>query len=170
MTPHEEEFVNCFGKYFESHKRPVIVGQIFGLLNLKAKTSEAGLTQQEIAAVFEKSLSTVSRALKQMVHLGYCNYIYEDNEQARAERKYYAKGSYVELVIARANQYFTDSFPLKNSLKKIIESVLENGADTSSNKDLIDRINFFNKQIDLVIATYDKMTKMIQEAFKDWLD
>ncbi|MHA2334391.1 MAG: hypothetical protein ACXAEU_20360 [Candidatus Hodarchaeales archaeon] len=137
---------------------------------MKAKTAETGLTQQEIATIFEKSLSTISRALKQMVHLGYCNYVYADSEQARAERKYFAKGSYVELVIARANQYFEDSFPLKRSIKKIVESIPETEAEKRSNRDLIDRIEFFTKQIDLVVATYDEMLKMVKESFKDWLD
>ncbi|MHA1984890.1 MAG: hypothetical protein ACW967_11080, partial [Candidatus Hodarchaeales archaeon] len=60
LSEFEKEFINIWGQLYENRSQSRLLGEIWGLITLKADSPENGLDQQEISNILHKSLSTVS--------------------------------------------------------------------------------------------------------------
>ncbi|UCE11518.1 MAG: hypothetical protein JSW61_06185 [Candidatus Thorarchaeota archaeon] len=155
LTEYEKKYVDIVGRRFGVHGRSEAMGQIFALLNLKAKTPEAAMNQQDIATLIRKSISTVSRSLKKLVQGGYCDYVLEDNEQDRAERRYHAKRDYTELLLARISHTLAEAQGMVDDLTSLSQSISE--GKKKENKQLIDQIQLYVEQTRIASRAVEKL-------------
>ncbi|MHA2297851.1 MAG: MarR family transcriptional regulator [Candidatus Hodarchaeales archaeon] len=123
------------------------------------------MTQKQITFLTDKSKSTVSRALELLVDQGFCDYALEDNERGRAERKYFVKGSFKEVAIARAKKSLTNNNLLKKQLQQIVESLP--GKEINHNQGLLSRIELFCELIDVLVITEEKTIEIFQQHYVD---
>ncbi|MHA2224818.1 MAG: MarR family transcriptional regulator [Candidatus Hodarchaeales archaeon] len=126
---------------------------------------ENGLTQKEIASLIGKSKSSISRILELLVEQGFCNYILEDNEKARAERRYYVKGSFKELTIARTKKSLASNLSLKNDLQLLTENMTR--VETNPSSSLLSKIEQFCDLIDILNLTQENTLEILQQHYKD---
>jgi DNA-binding transcriptional regulator GbsR (MarR family) len=165
LTTYELEFINCFGKFFELNGQSDTLGRIFGLLYLKATSSETGLVQKKIVSLIGKSKATISRNLDILVKQGFCSYILEDNEISRAERKYYVKGSYKEIAISRLKKSLANNMTLNKNLHKIEKNIPKR--EIPHNEGLLTRIDLFAEFIDLLVKTQNMTIEMFDKHYSD---
>jgi len=165
MTVYELKYIEIVGRSFGVHGRSEAMGQIYALLNLRARTPDTAMSQQGIANILEISLSTVSRTLKKLFKGGYCSYILEDNKQERAERRYHAKYDYKEFIIARFTQTLSESNLLVNNLTHLRHSIPDGSADR--NRQLLEQIDFHIEQTNMASTILEKLRKeLLEDAHK----
>lgn len=162
LTEYERKYIRIVGQGFGVHGRSDVMGQIYALLNLKSKTRETALSQQDIATLIHKSISTVSRTLKKLVQGGYCDYILEDNELERAERRYHAKRDYKELLLARITQSITEAHALVESLTKLSQSIPKERAD--ENQSLLEQIQHHIEETQVASKAVEQLGKDIMDG------
>jgi DNA-binding transcriptional regulator GbsR (MarR family) len=165
LNQYEMDFINSFSKFYELKNRSETLGQVFGLLFLRSPSPERGLTQKEIASLIGKSKSSISRILDLLIEQQFCTYTLEDNEMARAERRYFIKGSFKELTIDRTKQSRAQDVSLKASLHKITESIPRD--EKSQNQELLSIITQFCDLIDLLALSHEKTLEILNEHYKD---
>ncbi|MHA2246809.1 MAG: hypothetical protein ACXADY_17830 [Candidatus Hodarchaeales archaeon] len=165
LNQYEENFINCFIRFFEYRGRPSALGLVFGLLFAKAPSSRTGLSQTEITKFIGKSKSSISRALEQLSEQGFCSYILEDNEIARAERKYYINGSFKELTISRTKKSLNENNFLKKDLEQITKTIPLH--ERKQNQMLVTIIDQFCDLIDILKLTHEKTLEILQQHYKD---
>jgi DNA-binding transcriptional regulator GbsR (MarR family) len=165
LNQFEMDFINSFSQFYELRGRSETLGQVFGLLFLRAPSPERGLTQKEIASLIGKSKSSISRILDLLIEQQFCAYALEDNEMARAERRYFVRGSFKELTIDRTKQSMAQDASLKASLQKITESIPNE--EKSRNQDLLSMITQFRELIDILKTTQEKTLEILQEHYTD---
>ncbi|UCH03512.1 MAG: hypothetical protein JSW05_07890, partial [Candidatus Thorarchaeota archaeon] len=119
------------------------------------------LSQQEIARLISKSLSTVSRSLKKLFKGGYCTYILEDNELDRAERRYHARYDYKEFILARFAHTLGEASLLVDDLTSLSQSIPEEKAQEN---------NHLLEEIDRYIRETNMSTRVIEKLQKEILD
>ena len=163
LTEFEMRYISIVGKRFGVHGRSEVMGQIFALLNLRARSSETALSQQVIAKIIGKSLSTVSRTLKRLFQGGYCSYVLEDNEQERAERRYHAKYDYMEFLLARFSTTLKEASLLVDDLIELKHSVP--GDRTDEDKQLLDQIDHHIDQTKVTTKILEKLQKELVDDF-----
>jgi hypothetical protein len=115
--------------------------------------------------LIDKSKSSVSRALELITDQGFCFYILEDNEYARAERKYYIKGSFKELTINRTEKSLRENSLLKTDLLRIKTNIPE--TDEQSNQELLTKIDLFCDLIDVLTKNDERFLEILREHYKD---
>lgn len=164
LTKHEKKYIKMIGEKFSIHGKYESVGRIYALLNLKAKTPETALNQQEIAHLIGKSVSTVSRTLKNMVAAGYCNYVLENNEQDRAERKYHAKRDFKDFILARFTQSLREWDHVKNELAELTDSIPKE--ESQENQTLLKEIKLYEKQIGMACKVLEQMQSELLEELE----
>jgi DNA-binding transcriptional regulator GbsR (MarR family) len=161
LTEYEKKYIIVVGKRFGVHGRSEVMGQIFALLNLRARSPESAMSQQEIAELIVTSLSTVSRTLKKLVEGGYCSYILEDNELDRAERRYHATYDYKEFILARFAHTLGEARLLVDDLTNLSKSISED-----KRKENI----YLLEQIDRYIDETNVSTKIIEKLQKELIE
>jgi hypothetical protein len=115
--------------------------------------------------LIDKSKSSVSRALELITDQGFCSYILEDNEHARAERKYYIKGSFKELTINRTEKSLWENSLLKTDLLRIKQSIPV--TDKESNQELLTKIDLFCDLVDILTINDKRFLEILREHYKD---
>jgi DNA-binding transcriptional regulator GbsR (MarR family) len=165
LTTFEKEFIECFQRFYELRGRSDTLGQVFSILFIRAGTSDKGLSQTEISSLLHKSKSSISRALDLIVEQGFCTYRLEDNENERAERKYFIKGSFKQLAISRTERSLRENTSLKKNLEQIRDDIPT--SKKQKNQDLITQIDNFNNLIDMLIQTDNYSLKLLQEFYQD---
>ena len=124
-----------------------------------------GLSQKEIALLLDTSKSSISRALDLIVDQGFCSYTLEDNEFARAERKYYIKGSFKELTVNRTETSIKTNSLLKTDLERIKVSVPV--SEEQSNQELLTKIDLFCDLIDVLTTIDQRSLKTLNQHYKN---
>jgi DNA-binding transcriptional regulator GbsR (MarR family) len=165
LTKHEKKYIKMIGEKFSIHGKYETVGRIYALLNLKAKTPNNALNQQEIAHLIGKSVSTVSRTLKNMVSAGYCDYVLENNEQDRAERKYHAKRDFKDFILARFTQSLREWDHLKRELTELTDSI--SMEESQENQTLLREIKLYKSQIGMACKVLEKMQTDLLEQLEN---
>ncbi|MFW9777670.1 MAG: hypothetical protein ACFFE8_02370 [Candidatus Heimdallarchaeota archaeon] len=165
LNQYEKDFINSFSKFYELKGRSETLGQVFGLIFLRAPSPERGLSQKEIAALIGKSKSSVSRVLDFLLELRFCKYMLEDNENARAERKYFVKGNFKELTVDRITQSMAQDASLKADLLKIFENIPRES--NTRNQELASMITKFCELIDVLKLSHEKTLELLHGHYKD---
>ncbi len=165
LTEYERKYITIVGKRFGVHGRSEAMGQIFALLNLRARSPETAMSQQEIAELITKSLSTVSRSLKKLLKGGYCNYILEDNELERAERRYHARYDYKEFILARFAHTLGEARLLVDELTNLFHSIPADRMDENSN--LLEQITRYISETNVSSKIIEKLREELIDDLKD---
>jgi DNA-binding transcriptional regulator GbsR (MarR family) len=165
LTVYEKEFITCFQRFYELRGRSETLGLVFGLLFIRAPSSTKGLSQKEIAFLVDKSKSSVSRVLEILIDQGFCSYKLEDNEAARAERKYYIKGSFKELTIDRTDRSLKSESSLKVELKQIKNSIPK--IEKQSHQRLLKKIDLFCDLIDVLARIHQYSLEVLRQHYQD---
>ncbi|MFW9856318.1 MAG: hypothetical protein ACFFFG_14795 [Candidatus Thorarchaeota archaeon] len=165
LNHNEKDFINSFSRFYELKGRSETLGQVFGLLFLRAPSPERGLSQKEIASLIGKSKSSISRVLDLLLEQQFCTYTLENNENARAERKYFVKGSFRALTIDRTKQTMAQDASLKADLLKIAESIP--GDKNTRNQELAAVITKFCDLIDVLKLSHEKTLEILHEHYRD---
>ena len=164
LTNYEKKYIKMIGEKFSIHGKYESVGRIYALLNLKAKKPEDALNQQEIARLIGKSVSTVSRTLKNMVASGYCDYVLVNNEQDRAERKYHAKRDFKDFILARFTQSLREWDHMKKELSDLTDSIPKE--ESQENQFLLKEIKLYERQIGMACKVIEKMQSELLEELE----
>ena len=157
LTEYERRYITIVGKRFGVHGRSEVMGQIFALLSLRARSSEDAMSQQEIAGLIGKSLSTISRSLKKLYKGGYCTYVLEDNELDRAERRYHARYDYKEFILARFAHTLGEARLLVEDLTNLMQTVPEEKAE--ENRHLLEEIDRYIEETNMSTRVIEKLQK-----------
>ncbi len=161
LTEYERRYITIVGKRFGVHGRSEVMGQIFALLSLRVRSPENAMSQQEIAGLVGKSLSTVSRSLKKLYKGGYCSYVLEDNELDRAERRYHARYDYKEFILARFAHTLGEAHLLVEDLTNLSETIPDERAEENSH---------LLEEIDRYIEETNMSTRVIEKLQKELID
>ncbi len=165
LTEYERRYVTIVGKRFGVHGRSEVMGQIFALLSLRARSPENAMSQQEIAGLIEKSLSTVSRSLKKLYKGGYCAYVLEDNELDRAERRYHARYDYKEFILARFAHTLGEASLLVEDLTSLSQSIPEER--TQENSHLLEEIGRYIEETNMSTRVIEKLRRELIDNLDD---
>lgn len=165
LSSYEKEFIQCFQHFYEQRGRSETLGQVFGLLFIRAPSPQKGLSQKEISLLLDKSKSSVSRALDLITDQGFCSYVLVDNEYARAERKYSVKGSFKELSISRTEKELQENLSLKEDLVKIKNRIPKSNA--KKNDELLTKIDLFCDLSDVLIKIHKHSLDLLQQHYQN---
>jgi len=157
LTEYERKYITIVGERFGVHGRSEVMGQIFGLLSLRARSAENAISQQEIAELIGKSISTISRSLKKLCKGGYCTYVLENNELDRAERRYHARYDYKEFILARFEHTLGEARLLVEDLTNLIQAIPEE--EVKENSHLLEEIDRYIEETKMSARVIDKLQK-----------
>ncbi|MFX0203812.1 MAG: hypothetical protein ACFFCW_47545 [Candidatus Hodarchaeota archaeon] len=165
LTKYEKTYIDVFGRLYETtYGVPKSIGQIYALLAYKTKSPESGLNQQDIAALIDRSVSTVSRLLNKLVELKYCNYVEELNEQSRRERKYY-QTNIKDLASNRFKFIISQNRLIQAELEKIKAEIPTE--EVPENKEFIAHLEWLNKMFEQLNNIYKQAVILSQELLAD---
>ncbi|MBD3404621.1 MAG: winged helix-turn-helix transcriptional regulator [Candidatus Lokiarchaeota archaeon] len=158
VTSFEKQYIETFGEFYESRGMTKILGQVYAILAYKARDADNGLTQQEIADIIDRSVSTASRVLDQLSEMGFCGYIEEINPRGRRERKYYMSSSIKQIAVGRFFKLIKDNIKLENELSQIEESIPK--SEKKENRPLIKHLNEMKESIQMLNSLYKRMIEI----------
>ncbi|MHA2365187.1 MAG: hypothetical protein ACXAC7_14605 [Candidatus Hodarchaeales archaeon] len=144
---------------YEKRGQSFLLGQIWGLLNLKANSPEKGLLQQEIAEYLDLSISSVSRKLKTLVKMKQVNFIH------RRERKYYVNPSFGQIITRRYQEVIEEYNWIKNELIEIKDMIPEE--EQQENENLIKQINQMEDVFSNITEIYHRVIEESQELLEN---
>ncbi len=110
---------------WESRGAYYIIGQIFGILVLRAFKPEYGLDQQSIAKLIDRSVSSISRSLSSLITTGYCRYVESINMKNRRERRYFVTLNLKEMTVDRFRETLHETLTFKDELTRIQKQMTE---------------------------------------------
>lgn len=107
----------------------------------------------------------MSRALDLITDHGFYSYVLEDNEYARAERKYSIKGSFKELSISRTEKELRGNLSLKKNLENIKKRIPK--SNIKINQELLTKINLFCDLSDVLTRIHQHSLKLLQQHYQN---
>lgn len=164
LSPFEKQYIETFGRFYESRGMTKIIGQVYAILAYQARDSDNGLTQQEIADMIDRSVSTASRVLDQLTDMGFCGYIEEINDRGRRERKYYMSSSIKEIAVGRFFKLIKDNIRLENDLNQIRESIPK--SERKANRQLLQHLDEMKESIEMLNILYKRMIEISKDVLK----
>lgn len=161
LSQFERNLLEIFGRYYEKRGMPNALGQIYILLAYKAPNPEAGLDQQYIANIIDRSVSTASRLLNKLVQMGFADYTEEINENDRRERKYYMLADLQEMAANRFQLLILENKGLHRQVKRLEKKAAK--ANGQKNKELINYLDVLEAQIGKMSQLYEKLLELSED-------
>ncbi|MHA2105547.1 MAG: hypothetical protein ACW981_19140 [Candidatus Hodarchaeales archaeon] len=149
LSDYEKEFINIWGQLYENRSQSKVLGEIWGLLTLKADSPENGLDQQEISKILHKSLSTVSRQMKTLVDMQIVSFT------DKGIRKYYTSKNFKQITNLRFQASIQEYLWTIEQLNSIKEEI--SNQEVEEYKNLINTINLTEKTLTNISNIYRKI-------------
>ena len=135
---YEKEYIEIWGKLYESRGQVKLLGKIWGLLSLKADVLENGLDQNEIVEYLQSSLSSVSRYLKKLVEMNAVKYI--DQKDEKQNRIYYIGTNFEQITKTRFTASINEYTFILTKLEEIRSGIPSD--EEKNNLELITQIDY----------------------------
>ena len=152
---YEKEYIEIWGRLYESRGQIKLLGKIWGLLSLKADVPENGLDQNEIVEYLQSSLSSVSRYLKKLVEMNAVKYI--DQKDEKQNRIYYTGQNFEQITKTRFQASINEYTFTLTKLEEIRSGIPSD--EEENNLELLTQIN----QIENVFRNVNNIFRTILE-------
>lgn len=152
LDKYEKEYIEIWGRLYESRGQVKLLGKIWGLLSLKADSPENGLEQNEIVEYLQSSLSSVSRYLKKLVEMNAVKYIDQKNEKNRI---YYTGRNFQQITKTRFTASINEYTFILTKLEEIRSGIPSD--EKENNFELITQID----QIEIVFRNVNNIFRTI---------
>lgn len=119
LNLYEKKFIEMYGSLFDEMGRSETQGKIFAYLLLRGNSEVNGLSQEDLAETVNRSVSTVSRVLGDMVKGGLCTVKEAINEKYRRENRYYISKGVYELTKQRTNHRLHEAQSMISHLESL---------------------------------------------------
>ncbi|MHA2174348.1 MAG: helix-turn-helix domain-containing protein [Candidatus Hodarchaeales archaeon] len=171
LTQFEKEYIQCLGDFFELNYLSKSDGMVFGVLVLRALTPEAGLGQNEIAHLVEKSKATVSRALDSLVQNGFCAYnlvetelkspkVSKSKKLGRAKRRYFFDSEFRKISELKLDEQINGVSAIKTDLERIKGNIPT--PEINNHQAFFSSAERLNSTLELWLLAYQKMKETFQ--------